>query len=198
VCQHLALREGVLKKRPNSPGPKQQPPAAAKAKASEPKAFDGKAASSAPSEPKASEPKVAKSAKFKLGPPPTYPAPSVPPHRDFHQVLGPPPRRPPRPVTPRGVRVAPQIVISLRRHLIPRQQGKIWIALKELLLKQTCQRTLALRQSHCLKGLSTSRPPHQSHPPQKQLVAQDQESCFSYTKTGRDIRGSRHRLVEEG
>ena len=189
---------GAAAKRPNSPGPKQPQPAATKAKASEPKASDGKAASSAPSEPKASEPKVAKSAKFKLGPPPTYPAPSVPPHRDFHQVLGPPPRRPPRPVTPRGDRVAPQIVISLRRHLIPRQQGKIWIALKELLLKQTCQRTLALRQSHCLKGLSTSRPPHQSHPPQKQLVAQDQESCFSYTKTGRDIRGSRHRLVEEG
>ena len=119
---------GAAAKRPNSPGPKQPQPAATKAKASEPKASDGKAASSAPSEPKASEPKVAKSAKFKLGPPPTYPAPSVPPHRDFHQVLGPPPRRPPRPVTPRGDRVAPQIVISLRRHLIPRQQGKIWIA----------------------------------------------------------------------
>ena len=175
MCQHLALREGVLKKRPNSPGPKQQQPAAAKAKASEPKAFDGKAASSAPSEPKASEPKVAKSAKFKLGPPPTYPVPPVPPHRDFHQVLGPPPKRPPRPVTPRGDRVVPDSEIPPPPSH-SRQQEKIWTALKEPLLKQPFQRKPVLRQSHCLKGLSISRLPHLSHPPLKQLVVRGQES----------------------
>ena len=66
-----------------------------------------------PPKPKASDPKVAKSPKDnplnRLGPPPNYPAPPVPVHRDFHQTLGPPPQQPPRAATPRGQTAATAI-----------------------------------------------------------------------------------------
>ena len=97
---------GAAEERPKPEGPKQP---------SEPKA-SGEASVEAsvpdPPKPKASDPKVAKSPKNKplrLGSPPSYPAPPVPPHRDFHQTLGPPPQRPPRAATPRGERAATAI-----------------------------------------------------------------------------------------
>ena len=80
--------------------------------ASDPKA-SGEASVPEPAKPKASDPKVAKPPKNnplnRLGPPPSYPAPPVPVHRDFHQTLGPPPQRPPRAATPRGERAATAI-----------------------------------------------------------------------------------------
>ena len=80
--------------------------------ASDPKA-SGEASVPEPPKPKASDPKVAKPPKDnplnRLGSPPNYPAPPVPPHRDFHQTLGPPPQRPPRAATPRGERAATAI-----------------------------------------------------------------------------------------
>ena len=73
--------------------------------ASDPKA-SGEASVPEPAKPKASDPKVAKPPKDnplkRLGPAPSYPAPPVPVHRDFHQTLGPPPQRPPRAATPKG------------------------------------------------------------------------------------------------
>ena len=75
------VAEGAAAKRSNSKGPKQPSEPAASGEASVPE----------PSKPKASEPKVAKPPKDnplkRLGPPPTYPAPPVPVHRDFHQTL---------------------------------------------------------------------------------------------------------------
>ena len=97
------VSEGAADKRSNTKGPKQP---------SEPEA-SGEASVPEPSKPKASDPKVAKAPKDnplkRLGPPPTYPAPPVPAHRDFHQTLGPPPQRPPRSATPRGDRPATAI-----------------------------------------------------------------------------------------
>ena len=92
---------GAAEKRPKSKGPEQS---------SDPKA-SGEASVPEPPKPKASDPKVAKSPKDnplkRLGPAaPSYPAPPVPVHRDFHQTLGPPPQRPPRAATPRGERPA--------------------------------------------------------------------------------------------
>ena len=58
--------------------------------ASDPKA-SGEASVPEPAKPKASDPKVAKPPKDnplnRFGPPPSYPAPPAPPHRDFHQTL---------------------------------------------------------------------------------------------------------------
>ena len=94
---------GAAEKRPKSKGPEQS---------SDPKA-SGEASVPEPPKPKASDPKVAKSPKDnplkRLGPAPSYPAPPVPVHRDFHQTLGPPPQRPPRAATPRGERPATAI-----------------------------------------------------------------------------------------
>ena len=94
---------GAAEKRPKTEGPKQS---------SEPKA-SGEASVPEPPKPKASDPKVAKSPKDnplnRLGPPPNYPAPPVPVHRDFHQTLGPPPQQPPRAATPRGQTAATAI-----------------------------------------------------------------------------------------
>ena len=94
---------GAAEKRPKSKGPEHP---------SDPKA-SGEASVPEPAKPKASDPKVAKSPKDnplkRLGPAPSYPAPPVPPHRDFHQTLGPPPQRPPRAATPRGERPATAI-----------------------------------------------------------------------------------------
>ena len=94
---------GAAEERPKPEGPKQP---------SEPKA-SGEASVPDPPKPEASDPKVAKSPKDnplkRLGSPPSYPAPPVPPHRDFHQTLGPPPQRPPRAATPRGERAATAI-----------------------------------------------------------------------------------------
>ena len=94
---------GAAEKRPKSKGPEHP---------SDPKA-SGEASVPEPAKPKASDPKVAKSPKDnplkRVGSPPSYPAPPVPPHRDFHQTLGPPPQRPPRAATPRGERPATAI-----------------------------------------------------------------------------------------
>ena len=94
---------GAAVERPKKAGQKQP---------SDPKT-SGEASVPEPSKSKPSEPKVAKSPKNnplkRLGSPPSYPAPSVPAHRDIHQTLGPPPRQPPRAATPRGERTATAI-----------------------------------------------------------------------------------------
>ena len=94
---------GAAVERPKKAGQKQP---------SDPKA-SGEASVPEPSKPKPSEPKVVKSPKDnplkRLGPPPSYPAPPVPAHRDIHQTLGPPPRQPPRAATPRGERAVTAI-----------------------------------------------------------------------------------------
>ena len=87
----------------------ERPKQAGQKQPSEPKT-SGEASVPEPAKSKPSEPKVAKSPKDKdnplkrLGPPPSYPAPPVPAHRDFHQTLGPPPQQPPKAASATGDR----------------------------------------------------------------------------------------------
>ena len=90
---------GAAPERPKQAGQKQP---------SEPKT-SGEASVPEPAKSKPSDPKVAKAPKEdnplkRLGPPPSYPAPPVPAHRDFHQTLGPPPQQPPKAATAKGDR----------------------------------------------------------------------------------------------
>ena len=90
---------GAAPERPKQAGQKQP---------SEPKT-SGEASVPEPAKSKPSDPKVAKAPKednplTRLGPPPSYPAPPVPAHRDFHQTLGPPPQQPPKAATAKGDR----------------------------------------------------------------------------------------------